>query len=140
VDTPTDNVSNNHVDQILIVSASGVPNLTQAWTNSTLTNSYSVTNLLSNQLYTYYAIAYNTAHNARNDQDSGTFTTLKAGVASSWTPEPTAAPKKGALDILTGTNKTAKQRNIIILAAIVVIVIIIYFSMQDKGTGKSKRR
>lgn len=138
VNTPTDNVSNNYVDQVLKISASGVPNLTQAWTNSTLTNSYSVTNLLSNQVYTYYAIVYNTAHNALNDQDSATFTTLKAGVASSWTPEPTATPKKGIFDTITGGKKTAKQRNVIVVAVIAILAIIFYYGIINKPGGKRK--
>ena len=137
-----DNVSNSYADQILVIMASGVPNLTQAWTNSTLVNSYALSNLVSNQKYTYYAIAYNTKRNAITDQDSSTFTTLKAGVASSWTPEPvaTAAPKKSVLDIVTGDKKTTGQRNIIIVAVAAIIGIIAYFGYFAQSGGKQRRR
>ncbi len=140
-----DNVSNSWADQRLIIMASGVPNITQAWTNSTLVNSYSLSNLMSNQKYTYYALAYNTKRNTITDQDTSTFTTLKAGVASSWTPEPvtTAASKKSVLDVVAGGEKTTGQRNIIIVAVVAIICIIVYFGyyvQSGKSGGKQRRR
>lgn len=140
VATPTDNVTNLYVGSRVIWGASGIPNETKAFSNSTLAPSFSFTNLREGNTYTVYYETYNIANNAHRTMGSTTFTTLKSNMGAILAEEQsvtTPAKPSGTLEILTSPNKTPQQRNIIIVVIVAIISIIVYYGYLVQGSGKS---
>jgi hypothetical protein len=137
--TATDNWNNNNVANRVIYYASGEPNTTSSWSNTTTSPSFTLSNLRSNNAYTVVLQTYNGVNNAARDLDNTvTFTTLKAGTKSYWTPPAPVSTKKSAIDkILPSMSRTKK---IVLGAAVVIVVVIAYFGFVQGGKGGSGRK
>lgn len=141
--TATDNVNNNYVGNRITYYASGVPSVTSAWSNTTSSPSFALSNLRENLVYTYTVETYNRASSSYTDSDSSTFTTTYIG-GKKKTPVPTAIkPKATAVKKTITTMVTPSNNNQVFFLVIVIILGGAYFvAVKNKGKkdkGKKKK-
>lgn len=120
--------------------------LYSAWSNSTTSPSFTLSNLVAGQTYYYTAQSYNTVNGTYYDSDTGSVTTTQSGAKSMYRKQQEAVAavqqqkqqaqaNAGFMGTITASNNKPK----VVILLILIIVVVGYFVMNgDKSKGSKK--